>query len=229
MSETNNLLKDINFLDNYLTSRLAQPLPGPDSQLKMSLNPRSSSLTGQKRSQEAWPAAVLVLFYPFQAGIFLVLIKRSGQVRYHQHQISFPGGQKEEGESVEQAALREAGEELNINPGKIKLDGRLTPLFIEISNYCLQPVVATAGQRPDFKPNPREVAEIIELPLSHLLDPINKKEEWQWLRGQSVLIPFYEFNGYQIWGATAMVLSELIDILNEKIEPARLANHKCPG
>ena len=119
--------------------------------------------------------------------------------------------------------------ELNINQMEIKLAGRLTPLFIEVSNYCLYPVIATASSRPDFKPNPQEVAEIIELPLSHLLDPKNKKEEWQWLRGQSVLIPFYEFNGYQIWGATAMVLSELIDILNEKIEPARLASHKNQG
>ena len=229
MSETNNLLKDISFLKNYLTWRLAQPLPGSNSQSKMSINPLSSGLTRQKMSREAWPAGVLVLFYPFQGQIFLVLIKRSGQVRYHQHQISFPGGQKEENESIEQAALREAREELNINQMEIKLAGRLTPLFIEVSNYCLQPVVATATSRPDFKPNPQEVAEIIELPLSHLLDPKNKKEEWQWLRGQSVLIPFFEFDGYQIWGATAMVLSELIDILNEKIEPARLASHKNQG
>jgi len=226
MDEIDNLLKDINSLESYLTWRLAQPLPGLNSQLKMGLNPLSSGLTRQTMSREAWPAGVLVLFYPFQAGIFLVLIKRSGQVRYHQHQISFPGGQKEEGESIEQAAFREAREELNINPGDIKLAGRLTPLYVEISNYCLQPVVATTTSRPDFRPNPQEVAEIIELPLSHLLDPKNKQEEWQWLRGQSVLIPFFEFNGYQIWGATAMVLSELIDILNEKIEPAGLASHK---
>ncbi len=177
-------------------------------------------------SLQAWPAGVLVLFYFHLQQIFLVLIKRTGLVRHHQHQISFPGGQKEEGESLVQAALREAQEELNINPREIRLAGRLTPLYIKTSNYCLYPVVATARTRPDFRPSPHEVAEIIELPLVHLLNSTNKKEEWQLLRGQSVRIPFFEFNGYKIWGATAMVLAELFDILSEEKGPTWLVSHK---
>jgi len=87
-------------------------------------------------------------------------------------------------------------------------------------------MVAITDLRPDFRPNPQEVTEIIELPLAHLLDSKNRKEEWQWLRGQTVLVPFFEFNGYRIWGATAMVLAELIDLLNEKEKPAGLADHR---
>lgn len=86
-------------------------------------------------------------------------------------------------------------------------------------------MVAITHLRPDFRPNPQEVTEIIELPLAHLLDSKNGKEEWQWLRADSAGA-FFEFNGYRIWGATAMVLAELIDLLNEKEKPAGLADHR---
>mgnify|MGYP003539027122 FL=1 len=87
-------------------------------------------------------------------------------------------------------------------------------------------MVAITDLRPDFRPNSQEVAEIIELPLAHLLNSKNRKEERQWRRGQTVLVPFFEFNCYKIWGATAMVLAELIDLLSEKEKPAGLADHR---
>jgi 8-oxo-dGTP pyrophosphatase MutT (NUDIX family) len=226
MNREKNIFNSITDLERYLNDRLQRPLPGLSSQLKMSVRPVSAFINDQRKSRPAWPAAVLVLFYPHQEDIYLVLIKRSGQVRHHQHQISFPGGQQEENESLEQAAIREAEEEINVDPARVKLVGRLTPLYIEISKYCLYPMVAITDLRPDFRPNPQEVTEIIELPLAHLLDSKNRKEEWQWLRGQTVLVPFFEFNGYRIWGATAMVLAELIDLLNEKEKPAGLADHR---
>ncbi|MBP6059252.1 MAG: CoA pyrophosphatase [Candidatus Saccharicenans sp.] len=226
MNREENILNSIFDLERYLKERLQRPLPGLSSQLKMSVKPLSTFINDKGKNRPAWPASVLVLFYPHQEEIYLVLIKRSGQVRHHQHQISFPGGQQEENESLEQAAIREAEEEINVDPARVKLVGRLTPFYIEISNYCLYPMVAITDLRPDFRPNSQEVAEIIELPLAHLLNSKNRKEERQWRRGQTVLVPFFEFNGYKIWGATAMVLAELIDLLSEKEKPAGLADHR---
>lgn len=226
MNREKDIFNSITDLERYLSDRLLRPLPGLVSQLKMSVRPDSAFINDRQKGRQPWPASVLVLFYPYQQEIYLVLIKRSGQVRHHQHQISFPGGQKEENESLEQAAIREAKEEINVDPARVKLVGRLTPFYIEISNYCLYPILATASLRPDFRPSPQEVAEIIELPLAHLLNSKNRREERQWLRGQTVLVPFFEFNGYKIWGATAMVLAELIDLLSEKEKPAGLADHR---
>jgi 8-oxo-dGTP pyrophosphatase MutT (NUDIX family) len=117
-------------------------------------------------------------------------------------------------ESAIDTALREAAEELNIGPAEARILGELTPLYIPPSNYCVYPVVAVAAQRPDFRPSPREVAEVIEVPLAHLLDKRNiKREKWP-LRGMDVTVPFYLFAGHKIWGATAMVLAELLDLIS---------------
>ncbi len=226
MNREKDIFNSITDLERYLSDRLLHPLPGLNSQLKMSVKPVSTFVNDKEKNWPARPASVLVLFYPHQEEIYLVLIKRSGQVRHHQHQISLPGGQQEENESLEQAAIREAEEEINVDPTRVKLVGRLTPFYIKISNYCLYPMVAITDLRPDFRPNPQEVAEIIELPLAHLLNSKNRKEERQWRRGQTVLVPFFEFNGYKIWGATAMVLAELIELLSEKEKPAGLADHR---
>ena len=131
----------------------------------------------------------------------------------HQAQISFPGGRQEQGESFEQTALREAHEELGIPLGSIIILGELTPLYVPPSNYCVYPVVAVAKERPDFQPSELEVAEVIEVPLDHLLDPENiQKEMWRY-KGADLEVPFYFFKGDKIWGATAMILAELLELL----------------
>jgi 8-oxo-dGTP pyrophosphatase MutT (NUDIX family) len=196
-----------------LERRLRGEKPGLQSQLKMVPDPRPGDKTYQEAGDTCLRAAVLVLIYPGDDGYSLVLTRRTFQVAHHQAQISFPGGQMDKNESPVETALREAAEEINIAPAKVRVLGELTPLYIPPSNYCVYPVVAAADGRPDFRPSPHEVAEVIEVPLAHLLDQENtRREQWP-LRGMNVTVPFYLFGQNRIWGATAMVLAELLDIL----------------
>jgi hypothetical protein len=100
-----------------------------------------------------------------------------------------------------------------IEPTKIKILGELTPLYIPPSNYCMYPVVAATDKRPDFQASSHEVAEIIEVPIDHLLDDRNIRKEVWTIRGTESDVPLYFFKGHKIWGATAMVLAELIELL----------------
>ena len=196
-----------------LERRLQGEKPGLRSQLKMVPEHRSADKTYQEAGDSCLRAAVLVLLYPREDGYYLVLTRRTLQVAHHQAQISFPGGQMDEHESASETALREAEEEIGVEPARVRVLGELTPLYIPPSNYCIYPVVAVAERRLDFRPSPHEVAEVIEVPLGHLLDIRNiKKERWP-LRGMDVAVPFYFFEGHKIWGATAMVLAELLDLI----------------
>jgi 8-oxo-dGTP pyrophosphatase MutT (NUDIX family) len=196
-----------------LEQRLHGAKPGLESQLKMVPDPRPGDKTYQEAGDSCLRAGVLVLIYPREDNFYLVLTRRTSQVAHHQAQISFPGGQMDEHESAIETALREAAEELNIAPAEVRVLGELTPLYIPPSNYCIYPVVAAAERRPDFRPSLHEVAEVIEVPLDHLLDLKNiKREKWP-LGGIEVTVPFYSFQGHKIWGATAMVLAELLDLI----------------
>jgi 8-oxo-dGTP pyrophosphatase MutT (NUDIX family) len=197
-----------------LEQRLQGEKPGLQSQLKMVPYPRPGDKTYQEAGDTCLRAAVLVLIYPRDDGFYLVLTRRTSQVAHHQAQISFPGGQMDKDESSVETALREAAEELHIAPAEVRVLGELTPLYIPPSNYCIYPVVTVAKRRPDFRPSPHEVAEVIEVPLAHLLDIKNIKREIWPLRGMNVKVPFYFFGGHKIWGATAMVLAELLDLIH---------------
>ncbi|HEK84917.1 MAG: NUDIX hydrolase [Candidatus Saccharicenans sp.] len=203
-------------LTEYLKTKLKEARPGLKSQLKLSPHPPASILTIEEIGERCLKAAILLLFYPKGNDLFLVLIRRSATVRHHQNQISFPGGQIEKGESYEAAAIREAREELGVEIDNQEVVGQLTPLYVQASNYCIFPVVAVTPKTPNFKPGAEEVAEIIEVPLKHLLDPRNLAFEIRSIRGQSALVPYFAYNQHQIWGATAMILSELLDILRKK-------------
>ncbi len=195
-----------------LEKKLREPLPGLWAQLKMVTDPRPGNKVYHEVEDTSIKAGVLVLLYSLRNHVHLVLTRRTDQVDIHQAQISFPGGRKEEGESSEQTALREAYEELNVSPDSIQILGQLTPLYIPPSNYCIYPIIAITNERPDFRPSTHEVAEVIEVPLEHLLDPKNViKEAWT-IRGAEVMVPFYLFKEHKIWGATAMVLAELLEI-----------------
>ncbi len=119
----------------------------------------------------------------------------------------------EPGETAVAAALREAWEELRIPPAALEVIGELSPLYIPHSGFCVHPVVACAPERPAFLPYADEVAEVIEVSLAHLLNPLTRNEEVWWIRGQPVRVPFYAIGSHKVWGATAMVLAELLALL----------------
>jgi len=209
--------KNMEFPETFCTleKELVGPKPGIKAQLGMSPNPRPGHQLYFEVEDTSNKAGVLVLLYPQEDRLHLVLTQRTDTVDFHKGQISFPGGRLESGEDLEQAALREAQEELEVDPESVQVLGMLTPLFIPPSNYCIYPVVAVTKNRPDFQPSPIEVAEILEVPLEHLLDPHNIRREIWSIRGSDVEVPFFSFGSHKIWGATAMVLAELLAILKE--------------
>ncbi len=197
----------------FLESALKGSKPGLKAQLKMVTYPRPGHKTYREVEDSCIKAGVLVLLYPWKRQLHLVLTQRPSHIGLHQAQISFPGGRQEDKESLEQAALREAHEELRIPVESIRILGELTPLYIPPTNYCIYPVVAATGKRPDFQPSEDEVAEIIEVPLDHLLNSQCMRREVWIVRGLKVEVPFYLFREHKIWGATAMVLAELLDLV----------------
>ena len=206
----------------FLERVLKGPMPGLCAQLKMVTDPRPGDTVYHEVEDSSVKAGVLILLYPWKGRLHLVLTRRTEQVEHHQAQICLPGGRQEEGESFDQTALRETCEELDITPESVRILGQLTPLYIPPSNYCIYPVVATTDFRPDFHPSTYEVAEVIEVPLDHLLDPQNVHKEIWTIGGTEVWVPFFFHEGHKIWGATAMVLAEFVELLKsamaEKIE-----------
>ena len=196
-----------------LRAALSRPLPGLPAQLRMSPQPRPGSDRILDPNLDCRRAGVLVLIYPCGDEPCLVLTRRTDAVDNHRGQISFPGGSLDPGEDIVAAALREGWEELAIDPARLEVIGALSPLYIPPSGFCIYPTVAYAAERPDFIPNPDEVAEIIEAPLAHLLSPDTRQEEVWEIRGAPVRVPFYAVGHHKVWGATAMVLCELLALL----------------
>lgn len=157
--------------------------------------------------------AVLLMVYERDGRAHVVLTRRLDTLRHHAGQISLPGGRREDGESLQGAALREAWEEIGIAPEALQVLGQLNTLYIQPSDYQVHPFVAWHPGPPVFRIDPREVAEIIETPLSLLLDPATRIEEVWTRRGIEMLVPYFAVQGHKVWGATAMILSEFIERL----------------
>ena len=196
-------------------SGLRAPLPGIPAQLLMAPDPRPGQKAYFEVEGTALKAGVLLLLYEEGGELRLLLTRRTERVLHHPGQISFPGGEQHPGESVEATALRETEEELGLDLGAVRILGRLTPLYIPSSNYCMYPTVAHLPVRPVFAPQADEVAETIEVPVAHLMEPKNRgRMDWT-IGARKVDAPFYEFLGHKIWGATAMVLAEFLTVLDK--------------
>jgi 8-oxo-dGTP pyrophosphatase MutT (NUDIX family) len=210
-----------------LREALSKPLPGLDAQLRMAPSPRPG-WDPLKVPEGAANGAALLLVYPTyveatvgqpQANetLHIALTVRGSGLRNHTGQVSLPGGRVEEGETFERAALREATEEIGVDPGTVELLGRLTPLHIPVSGFLLHPVVGFTTMRPAFQRAEWEVSRIIEAPVSLLSDPsiIKREIRTRVVKGQSVDVdvPYFDIDGEKVWGATAMVLAEFCAIL----------------
>ncbi len=192
---------------------LRLPLPGLAAQLRMVPEPRPGTKAYFEVEGTSLKAGVLVLLYRREGRIRLLLTRRTDRVLHHRGQISFPGGEQHPGESLEATALRETQEELGLDLAAVRVMGRLTPLYIPPSNFCIYPTVAFLPGTPEFRPQPDEVADVIDVPLEHLLDSGSAKAETWDLGGRTAVVPFYEYESHKIWGATAMVLAEFLALL----------------
>ena len=197
-----------------IRAALEKPLPGLAAQIKLAPEYRIESLRATPPA-DARVAGVLILLYQ-QAGVWhFPLIRRAEDGLTHSGQISLPGGSQEAGESLQETALREACEEIGAACTQIEVLGQLSPIYIPPSNFLVTPTVGYADRRPDFRCDPREVAELIEVPLSALFDrAVVKREPWT-LRSVIVEVPFYQIGPHKVWGATAMILSEFSLVLAE--------------
>ena len=162
-------------------------------------------------------AAVLMLFYPKNDTTHLVLIVRNSYEGVHSAQIAFPGGKYEhDDDDFAYTALRETHEEVGIHPDKIEILKPFTELYIPPSNFMVHPFLGLSKEELVFVPEPSEVAEIIELPLSIFLsDAIVVDTNLSTSYADNISIPAFKIENHIVWGATAMMLSELKEVLKE--------------
>ncbi|RKS95684.1 NUDIX domain-containing protein [Flavobacterium limicola] len=193
-------------------------LPAFDAHIKMAPLERLESLRnndfGDKKPRIA---AVMMLFYPKNDRTHLVLIVRNSYKGVHSAQIAFPGGKYElEDENFAETALRETHEEVGIHPDKIEILKPFTELYIPPSNFMVHPFLGISKEELVFLPQPSEVAGIIELPLSTFLsDAIVVDTNLSTSYADSISIPAFKIEEHIVWGATAMMLSELKEVLKE--------------
>jgi len=200
-----------------LEQGLGRELPGPPAQDWLAPMPRRQ-WPGGFNPARARHAAGLLLVFPGDLNAELadsahvVLTVRSDNVR-HGGQVSLPGGVVEPGETFEQAALREAHEEVALPLEGVRVIGALTPLDIPVSGFRLHPIVAVTGTRPALTPADAEVAHILEVGVDQLLDPATLAETMRERDGIRYQVPGFHVGGREIWGATAMVLAEFLAVL----------------
>ena len=207
-----------------LKKELFKPLPGTDVQWEMASSDRMRKNFPKFPGPDARVAAVLILLYPDNGSVHTVFMQRHNYDGVHGGQISFPGGKKEDSdEDIIHTAIREAAEETGVDPKGISVINTLTPLFIHVSNMIVTPVVAWSEKKPDFNHQPEEVVFLINAELKKFMDPSIIKTKPFEIRGEMIEVKYFDYEGHVIWGATAMILNELLSIVGRNKD---FFNHK---
>ncbi len=210
-------MPDLDALADTLERRLLQPLPGHTAHAEMAPFPaRATVETLSTELNRGRPAATLVLLYPGpDAQATFVLTVRHAGMRDHAGQVSLPGGSLEPGETPEDAARREAFEEVGVVSEAVRVLGRLTPLYIPPSRFSVWPIVAATPARPPFVAQESEVAAVVEVPVADLLYPARRGRAMRDAPLGRFDVPYFDLAGLEVWGATAMMLAEFAAVAQD--------------
>lgn len=199
----------------FVPKLIAAELPAMEAHAKMAPLERLESLKKElTETQHSKIAAVMMLCYPKNDTTHLVLIVRNTYEGVHSAQIAFPGGkQEQEDADFAATAIRETYEEVGIQPDKIEIIKPFTQVYIPPSNFMVYPYLGICNEEITFTLDPLEVAGIIELPLATFLsDTLIVTAQMQTSYADSIVIPAFEIESHIVWGATAMMLSELKEV-----------------
>lgn len=202
----------------HLKQRFQNPLPGEKAQFLMAPYRRPGHDEALKINPNPRRAAVLALFFQKEDTPYLLMMQRNEYDGAHSGQICFPGGSIEGSDQNHiQTALREAHEELCVSPEQVEVIGELSPLYIPPSKFLINPVVGIYKGSPLWKPDTYEVKHVLEIPVNVLLNKQNIKKGPVYAPSlkSKINVPYYQFHNASVWGATAMVISELNELLHE--------------
>ena len=215
-----NCLKTMFLTKDLLKHKFELPLPGLNSHLKMAPEHRAEELKNKlDLIQNARKSAVMILFFQEDNVLKMIVIRRSVYVGIHSGQIAFPGGRYEEEDGdVRVTALREIEEEIGISEDKIEIIGRLSDIYVPPSNFLISVFAGFLAKKPQYKIDEREVDEVIEIPFSDFFKPDVVKQKDFYVNSIKAVsnAPYFDVTNAEIWGASAMVISELLDMLKTK-------------
>jgi 8-oxo-dGTP pyrophosphatase MutT (NUDIX family) len=203
-------------IERTLKERLSGTLPGADAQRRFAPSPVRPGWEPGQAGINTRTAAVLLLLYPSDRGVSLPLTVRASGLARHAGQISLPGGACDPGETLADTALREAQEEIAVDASTVRVLGELTPVHVIVSGFTLHPIVGVTAVRPAFVPAAGEVAEVLEVALDDVRDASRIRRGVRIREGVAIEYPYFDLLGHQVWGATAMVLGELICLLEDE-------------
>ena len=201
-----------------LKLELTGELPGEDAHALMMPILRDDEWEMPTFQNPPIASAVLVLFYPDEYGhIKFPLIQRPTYNGAHSGQVSFPGGKYEDSDrDLIHTALREAEEEIGIHPVEVDVVGKLSELHIAVSNFIVTPVIGFINSKPQFAIDTQEVEAVIESDLYDIINPEKRKEGTIMARGRyKIQTPYFDIDNRVVWGATAMMLSELSIVISK--------------
>lgn len=201
----------------FLKQRLEKPLPGREAQLKMSPVPLNPDVVlPSEKTETAHPSSVLIPLFPGpDQQLNVILTLRTNTIR-HAGQISFPGGRRELNEDPKETAIRESEEEIGMDRSRIIIAGSITPLYLYRTDNQITPFVGFLDKKPDLIRNPNEVEEIIPVKLDDLKSEKNLvRERWDLPNQRPFNVPYWKIHRVPLWGATAMMMSELLELYRE--------------
>ncbi len=208
-------MDDFTTFISQLTRKLRGPLPGKAAHRKM-ISPARKSLYRDADLSDARPSSVLLPFYPVDGRPVLAFVRRQQYDGVHSGQIAFPGGQFEaQDKDLQHTALREAWEETGITSQDVTVIGKLTQVYIPPSNFLVQPFVGYLSKRPLFRPDAGEISEVIEISLEELLTEECLQTKTVTAGRSSYEVPCFYVRQRIIWGATAMMLNELLELIRQ--------------